>query len=547
MNKQPWHPIDMFARDIDIFMEVAGIWTYLNGLRGEIILPSRIAVQVQDQADEYGEKISGLPHLSRQTPLMIGNKEDLRYAKQRNPSRPFLMVDGNQIRVLLPDGIERVIERNIAAIEEFVNNKEPPMRKIKELDGKTIGIVYMAFGVKAARGVEKAIKSLKEISLDVPITVVGDAAWDFLPDVNHVKWPGQSPFDPSKQRNFQFRAGRIKPGLYALSPYDYTLYIDADTEFLEDILPGFEILKTHAMAVTEEKLTLGQLYNKKLAGWEINIQERDQTILELDGDAKRKFLNSGVIFFRKDPKVKATFEEWGKQWQRFQEWDEQLAFMRAIDICKPDYKALSVNWNDPQRDKDTIIFHNYGRGVVRTNKREVTMTDDIPSWTSEAERAELTKLAAAVPDGGSIVEIGCLYGGTTAVLAQAQPKAMVTSIDNFSWSPIENMPASYKQLMENMEMLKITNVKAIEGDSRVVGKNWKEPIDLLWIDGGHSYEFVLSDLTKFGPYAKVIALHDWENPGWPTIKEAVKAFLTDYTEWQLDHTVEMVAVLTRKK
>lgn len=173
-------------------------------------------------------------------------------------------------------------------------------------------------------------------------------------------------------------------------------------------------------------------------------------------------------------------------------------------------------------------------------------TKEIPSWTSEAERGELIQLASQVKDNGLIVEIGGLYGGMTVVLGLAQPKARIIVVDNFSWSPIPEKPASKEELLRNVNSCGVSNVTVQEGDSRVIGKKWKEPIDLLWIDGGHSYEFVHADLEHFGPHAQAIALHDWDNAFWPTIRKAVEDFVAKHTEWKIDHSVEMVVVLTRK-
>lgn len=169
-----------------------------------------------------------------------------------------------------------------------------------------------------------------------------------------------------------------------------------------------------------------------------------------------------------------------------------------------------------------------------------------PSWTSEAEREEMIRLAQGVKAGGRIVEIGGLYGGMTAVLALANPEARVTVVDEFSWSPLEDRPkASAAQLLENVKRAGVTNVDVVTGDSRRIGKTWKDAIDLLWIDGGHSYEFVKSDLDKFGKHAGVIALHDYDNPFWESIRRAVEDYLKDHPEWMFDHHVDTVAVLTR--
>lgn len=222
----------------------------------------------------------------------------------------------------------------------------------------------MGFGKRAAQDISKSMASLLRCGLDIPVAVVGDMP---VRGTQFIKWEGENPFDAEQRTNFQFRAGRIKPSLCQLTPFERTLYIDADTEFMSDILAGFELLGEYEMALAEELLNIGQLYNKPRAGWEINIAERDATIEELGGNRSMKFLNSGVIFFRKCSRVADVFDEWGRQWRRWQQWDEQLALMRAMGKCAVNYKALSVDWNHPHRQRAKIIFHNYGRGTARIN------------------------------------------------------------------------------------------------------------------------------------------------------------------------------------
>lgn len=229
---------------------------------------------------------------------------------------------------------------------------------------ETIGIIYMAFGEKAGKAVQRSVATLKRIGYSYPVCVVGDKPVDGF---EFVKWEGESPFDPTQKKNFMFRAGRIKPKLYDLSPFDRTLYIDADTEYLQDIYPGFEMLDKYDLVATQEYLTVGELYNKFLAGWEINIEERAQTIKE-GIPATDRFVNSGVIFFRKSDANQKLFTEWHRQWMRFQQWDEQLALMRAIQhSAMLNVEYLDPLWNDPQVHNNTVIFHNYGRGHVRQN------------------------------------------------------------------------------------------------------------------------------------------------------------------------------------
>lgn len=161
------------------------------------------------------------------------------------------------------------------------------------------------------------------------------------------------------------------------------------------------------------------------------------------------------------------------------------------------------------------------------------------------ERECVARLAAEVPPGGSIVEIGPLYGGMTAVLGLASPDADIVSIDDFGWHPADDVPTSKKLLLANMKLVGVKNVKVKEGDSRKIGKTWKSPIDLLWIDGGHSFDYVYQDICNFGVHANVIALHDWDNPAWPDIRQAVEKFIADHVEWSIAEIVGMVVVLRK--
>lgn len=256
--------------------------------------------------------------------------------------------------------------RAAEAIEGFLEKGWPKRKRIEQVQGQSAGIIYMGFGAKAARGILQSITSMKRLGLDVPVAVVGDAK---VMGTRSIPWEGQSPFDATQRPNFQFRAGRVKPFLFALSPFERTLYIDADTEFMSDFSEGFNMLSEYDMLFTEDALALGQLYNQARAGWEYKMTERDATIEELGGDRTLKLFNSGVIFFRKTEATEELFCEWQRQWMIWQNWDEQLALRRAIGKCNVKYKALGLDWNHPHKEKAKIIFHNYGRGNVRVNAR----------------------------------------------------------------------------------------------------------------------------------------------------------------------------------
>lgn len=154
---------------------------------------------------------------------------------------------------------------------------------------------------------------------------------------------------------------------------------------------------------------------------------------------------------------------------------------------------------------------------------------DILAWLTRDELDLLAQLAREVPAGGHILEVGCCYGGSTAtLLSNSHPDVRVTVVDDFSWSPMPEVPSTAANLAANLERAgcDLGRLTVVEGDSREYGASYEAgSITLLFLDGGHSYEYVHKDLCNFGPWAQTIALHDYTNPFWPDIERAVHEYL----------------------
>jgi len=114
----------------------------------------------------------------------------------------------------------------------------------------------------------------------------------------------------------------------------------------------------------------------------------------------------------------------------------------------------------------------------------------------------------------NVLEIGVRFGASTAALLTG-----VEEKGGHVWS-IDIEPCDFaRSLFEGNPRWTF-----IRGDSKEVFVDLRH-IDLLFIDGDHSYEGVLADLRLYGPLARTIALHDYHRWNSYAIPRAVGTYL----------------------
>lgn len=227
----------------------------------------------------------------------------------------------------------------------------------------TTAVVSMAFGENARKEAANLAASLAEHGYG--LIVVGDGP---VSGADFMEWQGEHPFDVTADRNFRFRAGRVKPYLHEYLDAERCLYLDTDCQVVGDLAPAFDLLERYDLLVTEHPSQLcSQLYNKPRAGWYHNRREANYCG-EVWGTLQVPYWNSGVIFWRQGEASARVFDAWAAEWPRFAQWDEQLALMRAAYANPCRMRVLPVGWNAPHKWQAEVVFHWYGRGTSRTNE-----------------------------------------------------------------------------------------------------------------------------------------------------------------------------------
>lgn len=145
----------------------------------------------------------------------------------------------------------------------------------------------------------------------------------------------------------------------------------------------------------------------------------------------------------------------------------------------------------------------------------------------------LPDYAKRVPKDGVIVEIGSRNGASMVIFGLTSDESV--RIYCVELNVIPDLPANVKKYgLEG-------KVFILVGNSGLVAKRWKLPIDFLFIDGGHGYENEMSDSEKWCPFLKKGGIVAWHDYGYsqfdgPEVKKVVTDFMKAHPEFEEVHT-----------
>lgn len=135
----------------------------------------------------------------------------------------------------------------------------------------------------------------------------------------------------------------------------------------------------------------------------------------------------------------------------------------------------------------------------------------------------------------TVVEIGSFVGASALVMAAAGAQR-VYCIDTWDGRGDPNdiatriyaehgWQAVVEQFAKNTRGKMLWKIVPMRGDSQFYAK-FSFPVDMVYVDGCHSYRAVAADIDAWWPHVKpggIIAGHDYD-PYWPGVVKAVDAF-----------------------
>jgi hypothetical protein len=221
------------------------------------------------------------------------------------------------------------------------------------------GVIYLCWGVPATQQAEASMRSLWQHEPKMPVLVVGDqAACQHFAGRERVIVQACDVDPFTSQHSFGFKAGRVKPLLAGVSPFERTLYVDAETEFKRSPHVGFDLLKRWDFVIAEAE-------TRSLAvAFPDNRKEALDTAKWL-GTPHILYHNSGMLFWRRNDATVALFDLWSQEWLKYKGWDEQVALLRAL--LKSDVLFLNVpfTWNCRGPQGTFLLYHRFASKAAR--------------------------------------------------------------------------------------------------------------------------------------------------------------------------------------
>jgi len=202
------------------------------------------------------------------------------------------------------------------------------------------GALYMAYGTAAREQAQKSMATLREHAPGLLVAVVSDS--------------------PLEGADIQIYHGDMDAGaraqktrMYSLSPFQRTLFLDADTEVRSSPDAGFGLLDYGDIVLAQDVQR-----SFRDAHWHaLDPDERETTVGELPTE-DLCYYNSGVVFFRRGERVQRLMQTWHAEWLRWKTHD-QMALLRAIMRAPARIISMRAQWNTHHPHLAQFVWHNH--------------------------------------------------------------------------------------------------------------------------------------------------------------------------------------------
>lgn len=203
----------------------------------------------------------------------------------------------------------------------------------------TRGVCYIAYGAIAEAEVQRGVELLNQYHT-LSYAIAAEVRNRYCVKLRQ----------PQDYDNVQ-RSRWAKVMLDLWTPFDDTLYLDADTRVQGDLSRGFDMLDDGWEMLITPSTNQGSDNM-----WHVAEPEREETYLTYQCSDVLQ-LQGGVFWFRKCEAVTRLFAAWREQWQHYARYD-QAALLRALRVAPVKLHLLGRPFNG-----GAVVQHRFGQAV----------------------------------------------------------------------------------------------------------------------------------------------------------------------------------------
>ena len=200
------------------------------------------------------------------------------------------------------------------------------------------GVVYVAYGPEAREQCGIALRSLYKVHPGWPVAVISDEPIPAGRGIPATYWVDFPDTDPG--------ARWAKLNVDLLSPWEWTVYWDADTRARYSMAAGWDLLALGWELMLCPTGAQEEHLFRHILALEIDGkgEEEKQATIEEVGGRPILALQGGALWFQKCDAIHRFFEVWREEWKRWSNQD-QAALIRAMRRAAPKTLLLSRDWN----------------------------------------------------------------------------------------------------------------------------------------------------------------------------------------------------------
>ena len=167
----------------------------------------------------------------------------------------------------------------------------------------------------------------------------------------------------------------------------------------------------------------------------------------------------------------------------------------------------------------TLLKHRNEARMALSNAIRIASGDANTAILGGLTEEEILGLISWLPDTGTFVEFGTLFGLTAKRIAAAKPKLKIICVDNFCWNPFGLPPALHEQFTRRILFNELASgqIELFVGTSEEFRKLHSSTSTLnfnsVFFDALHQYEPVKAEIQWAKSHnIPCITGHDYHNP-----------------------------------